>query len=161
MILLIILLLIIGLLAWILISPVLIEIDTRVPRLELRWMSIGKAFLSYEGEWLLLIRVMFFKKTIHLESLKASSKKIQRKVARKKTNRIKLVKKIVRMIKVFRIEDWKLSMDVGDNIQTAWLYPLNYLNLSYGHLQINFSGENYFMAKLRSRPWKLLYASMR
>ena len=151
---------IISLVCWLIFSPIIIQFDTRVPKAELRWISIGKVLLWYEGEWWLSFRILFFRKKISLASISISPKKIEKK-RRQKTNRALLLRKMFRVLKIFRIQEWQLSIDTGNYLYNAWLYPVNFLPYSYGHLYINFNNENYFFIKVRSSPWKMIYAYLR
>lgn len=72
-----------------------------------------------------------------------------------------LLKKAVRIIKTFRVTEWRLAVDTGDHTRNAQLYPLNFLPGTFRHLQINFRDENYLVLKIRNRPWKILYAFLR
>ncbi len=66
-----------------------------------------------------------------------------------------------RVLATFRVEQWQLAIDTGDYVLNAQLYPVNFLPRCYGHLQINFTGENYGYIRIRNRPWQLLYAYLR
>lgn len=148
------------LLCWIIFSPIIIQVDTRVPKAELRWISIGKVVFWYEAEWWLSFRILFFRKKIRLASITVSPKKIEKK-RRQKTSKISLLRKMLKMLRAFRIQEWQLSIDTGNYLYNAWLYPVNFLPYSYGHLHINFNNENYFFIKVRSSPWKMIYAYLR
>ena len=132
---------------------------------KLEWISIGKAVLWYDNEWWLSMRILFYKKTIRFSEIKSKPKKIKEPTSKKKPKRrmkIKqLLKKIVRIIKTFRVTEWQLAVDTGDHTQNAQLYPLNFLPYAFKHLHINFSNENYLLLKIRNRPWKILYAFLR
>ncbi len=74
---------------------------------------------------------------------------------------MRLLKKMIRVMRTFRVIEWQLSVDTGDYIRNAWLYPLNFLPYGHGHLYINFREENYFFTRIRNRPWKMLVAYLR
>jgi hypothetical protein len=141
------------------------EIDTRIPVAKLRWISIGKAVIWYEDEWWLSIRLLFYQKTIRFSEMKSRYKKI--KVAtpkRKPKRRMKvrlMIKKILRVIKTFRVIEWRLAVDTGDHTRNAQLYPLNFLPGMFQHLQINFRDENFLVLKITNRPWKIIFAFFR
>ncbi|MEP7374991.1 MAG: hypothetical protein ABI675_16460 [Chitinophagaceae bacterium] len=150
---------------WLLTSTVEVEIDSRVPMAKLRWISFGKVVLWYDDEWRLSIRILFFKKIIRLSEIKSKPEKIKDAAAKKKSKRRmkirQLLKKAVRIIKTFRVTEWRLAVDTGDHTRNAQLYPLNFLPGTFRHLQINFRDENYLVLKIRNRPWKILYAFLR
>lgn len=59
----VVLLLLILLPAWMLLSPLQFEIDTRVPIIMVKWKSIGNATVFYKDDELWLrVRVLFFSK---------------------------------------------------------------------------------------------------
>jgi len=97
--------------------------------------------------------------------MKSKPKKIKDTAKKKKPKRRMelrpLLKKIVRIIKTFRVTEWRLAIDTGDHTRNAQLYPLNFSPRTFRHLYINFSDENYLLLKTRNRPWKILYAFLR
>ena len=163
MIWLIIILVLILFIAWLLLSPVIMEIDTRVPHAGLRWVSIGNVNIWYDEEWWLSMQILFFRKTIRFSNLKRKTKKTRKRIAKKKKkgNPISKLSKMIMVIKTFRVTEWHLSVDTNDPVLNAQLYPLNYWHSVYGHLNINFNEENYLLVRIRNRPWKILYAFMR
>jgi hypothetical protein len=156
--------LLILILYWLLVSPLVIEIDTRLPQAELRWISIGNVRIWYENEWWLSMRIFFFRKTIRLAKIKNKSKKNKSPIEKKPKRRMKpkrILVKAWRVIKTFRVTEWRLAVDTGEYVHNAQLYPLNYLPYTFEHLYINFRDENFLVLKIRNRPWKMLYAFLR
>lgn len=150
------------LLLWFLISPFIIEIDSRKPLAMLKWVSIGKAAIWYDEEWWLGFRVLFFQKKIRLSSIKDKQKKVAAPLVKKTKRKRKLsFRKILNVVRTFRIEEWKLAIDTGDYARNAQIYPLNFLPKLSGHMQINFNDENYLYVRIRNRPLKMLYAFLR
>jgi len=151
------------LILWLLISPLLIEIDTRVPRAEMRWQSIGHATASYDGEWWLSFRVLFYHKTIRFTEIQAKphKKKNRQKKSEKTVPVNRMLKKIATVLKTIHVTEWQLAIDSGNYILNAKLYPLNYLPHTAEHIHVNFTDENYLVLKARNRPWKILYAFLR
>ena len=158
----IIFLFILSVLTWLLISPLILEIDTRIPVIEVRWVSIGKAMIWYENEWLLSFRVLFFRKTVRMEAIKGKSgKKKVMPGQRKKRGLKRMPLRMLQVAGTFSVVQWKLAIDTGDYPLNGILYPLNFLPRVSGHLSFNYNGENYLHAKLRNRPWKIVYAFFR
>lgn len=157
------LLILIIFLCWLLIAPVIMEIDTRVPHAGLRWVSIGNVKIWYDEEWWISIEIFFFRKTIRFSNMKSKSRKaVKTKVKKKQKGKtISNLVKIIRVIKTFRVTEWHLAVDTNDSILNAQLYPLNYWRGIYGHLHINFNEENFLFVRIRNRPWKILYAFIR
>ena len=151
------------LLAWILLSPVVIEIDTRVLRAQIRWFGIGHAKLWYDDEWQFSFRVLFFGKTVRLADRKAkpSKKKItagKKKPKNRKTGSARVFKRMVKVLRTFRVEEWKLAIDTGDYTRNAQLYPLNFIPFNRKHLYINFNNRNYLVLKISNRPGRIVLA---
>ncbi|HLG40915.1 MAG TPA: hypothetical protein VI461_14645 [Chitinophagaceae bacterium] len=162
---LIILVVIAAFVCWLLFSPLILEIDTRIPRAGLRWINIGNAWIWYENEWWLSFRILFFRKTIRFAEIKSKPKKIagvkKKRKRKRKMQPMSLLKKIIRVLKTFRVTKWQLAVDTGDYVRNAQLYPLNYTKYTFNHLYINFTGENYLTLGIRNRPWKIIYALLK
>jgi len=159
----IVLIVLFGALLWLLVSPVVLEIDTRTPAATVNWRTIGDVQVWFEDEWWLSFRLFFFRKTIRFADMKSKEKKkrpgrIKRK---KKIDFRRMLRKIGQVITSFQVMEWRLALDTGDNCRNAQLFPLNYLPRSTDHLLINFMDENYLVLKIRNRPWKMLYAFLR
>jgi hypothetical protein len=157
----IILSLIILLLAWILLSPLQFEIDTRVPIVMVQWKSIGHATLFYEDEvWWLQIRVLFFYKKWNLFQMIFANKK--KKVAqnrrRKKERKHLPVLKFFKILKTFQIVQWEIAFSADDNSKNAFWYCLNFFPLTSGHVRINFFDENYLVLIIRNKASRMAYA---
>jgi len=151
---------------WFLLSPLELQIDTRIPQASVQWIGIGKAVLVYEKEeWWLKVRVLFFYKKWSLLKIifaERKKKKRARPVQRKKTTaKSKRLPKFFHLLKTFRVMQWKIAMDTGDSVKNAWLYPLNFSPYTWQHVHINFMDENYLVLTIRNVPWRLAYAWMK
>jgi len=145
--------------SWLLFSPLELQIDTRTPHASFRWISVGKAMISYECDrWCVTIRFLFFYKRWELEKLIFRKRKTGKQIKKETRRRNDWVRKIVNIIKSFKVVKWQAAIDTGDTIGNAWLYPLNFLPKTRKHCHINFSDENYLMIKIRNAPWKVAYA---
>jgi len=152
-------------LCWLFLTPLELQIDTRTPQASLRWISVGKAIVTYEKDiWWLKIRILFFYKQWELEKLIFAPKKkkrAKRVPQKRKTVKSKRLRKFFDLLKTFRVVKWQMAIDTGDSIKNAWLYPLNFFPHIGKHLYINFTDENYLVLKIRNAPWKLAYAFMK
>lgn len=148
-----------------LLSPLSMEIDTRIPVASLYWQNIGSAAIWYDDKWRLSMRLFFYSKTMSIHELKNKPGKkkttLQKKKLRKKGSRFQKVKKLLRVLQTFRVTEWKLALDTGDFTRNAQLYPLNFIPYAAEHLHINFTGETYLLVKIRNRPWNILIAYFR
>jgi hypothetical protein len=149
-------------LSWLLFAPLELQVDTRTPQACVRWITIGKAILTYENEkWWLRMRVLFFHKQWELEKLLFAKKK-RRKPAKRIKKQAKpaanKLRKFFNVMKSFRVTKWQVGIDTGDVTEVASLYPLNFLPHTWKHCHLNFIDENYFLMTVRNTPWKLAYA---
>lgn len=153
------------LIVWVLCSALVLQVDTRVMQADMRLGYMASASIWYDSEWRLGVRVFFFRKTMRLAGLKRSTgkkKTVRRKRSpRKKMNARRFIKKMLRVLRTFRITQYELAIDTDDYVLNAQLYPLNFLPYAKGHLLVNFNNENYLALTVRNRPWKILYAFFR
>ena len=150
-------------LGWLLLAPLQLQIDTRIPEISFRWISVGKAKIVYEQDkWWLKISVFFFFKQWDLEGLIFKPKKKVKK-NRPKTKRglSKWLRKLFNLIKTFRVTKWQIAIDTGDDVRNAWLYSLNFYPGIRRHFCVNFFDESYLLLEIRNAPWKMVYALMK
>ena len=150
---------------WLLVSPVELEIDTVSAKAEFRWLSVGAIRVWYEDEWWLSMRVFFFRKIIPFSKIKKEPKKVTTaSVNGRQKRKLKtkwILKKIIHVTSTLQVTEWQLAVDTGEYAWNARLYPLNFLLYTFGHLHINFRGENFLVVKIKGRPLKILYAFLR
>ena len=150
-------------LGWLLLAPLQLQIDTRIPEISFRWISVGRAKIVYEQDkWWLKISVFFLFKQWDLEGLIFKPKKKVRK-NRPKTKRglSKWLRKLFNLIKTFRVTKWQIEIDTGDDVRNAWLYSLNFYPGIRRHFCVNFFDESYLLLEIRNAPWKMVYALMK
>jgi len=151
-------------LCWLLLSPLVMELDTRIPGAAVQWLNIGHAELWYDEEWFLSMQLLFYHKTFRMDELRKKSpwkKALPQKKKTKKMSKSRMAMKIFHVLQSFRVTEWKLAIDTDDYALNAQLYPLNFIPRTVEHLQINFAGENYLLLKIRNSPWKILHAWFR
>ena len=161
----IILFLLISILAWILLSPLELKIDTRVPVIIIQWKSIGRASVGYEkDEWWLNIHILFFNKNWSLMQMifadKKNTKKVEKIQSQRRKSSSKWIGKILRIIKTFKIKQLQIAIGSSDNTINAKLYPLNFLPLTRQYIYINFIEENYLLLTIKNQPFRIIYALM-
>jgi hypothetical protein len=157
----IILLLLILLPAWLLLSPLQFEIDTRVPIIRLQWKSIGNATLFYNNdEWWLRIRVLFFSKKWNLIQMFFANRKKQKKMDRRPREKgTKMsVSKIFKILKTFQIVQWEMAISEAEDTKNAYWYWLFFFPITRKHIRINFIDENYLILVIQNRVWRMAYA---
>jgi hypothetical protein len=159
----IILFLLISILAWILLSPLELKIDTRVPVIIIQWKSIGSAMLLYEEEeWWLKVRVLFFYKNwslMHLVFANRKKQKTKNETHRKKSGgRSGTALKFFKILKTFQIVQWEIAYSADDNRTNARWYYINFLPFMRKHVHVNFFDENYLVLIIRNRAWRMAHA---
>lgn len=155
-----ILLALVLLITWILLTPIVVQADTRIPAALVQWGRIGGCRFWFDGEWKLAFRILFFRKTLPVATLKGKRKK-PRTHPQKKKKKGPPFGKIIQVLRSFRVEAWQLAVDTGDYTRNAKLYPFNHAPVFREHLWINFTGENYLYLRIRNRPGRILWAWIR
>jgi len=149
-------------LIWLLLTPMEVQIDSRIPQVLIRWAGIGQgACIQKDDTWLLSAKILFFKKTWPLSELISrkpkTNKHIHKTVTQKLIKRTIDLNKIFLLIRTFRVVHWQTAIDTNDPVHNAWLYALNFLPCTKQYLYINYHGANYLSITIRSKLWKLLY----
>ena len=163
MVLLIIIILLTRIIIWLLTAPVYIEIDTRISEAKVRWTPIGRCTIWYRQEWLLYVRVPFYRHTFRLAAPTFQKKKPTEKKAKpaQRKNIPRKLRKGWQVLQSCTVQQWQLSIDTGDYAKNAVLYPLTFYPALYGHLMISFTNESYFFIRIRNQLWKILVVYLR
>lgn len=70
-----------------------------------------------------------------------------------------ILKKVIKVIKSFKIKELFLNIDTGDVIYNAYLYPLFYFLGGHNRsLFVNYSGEVQFKVTIQNRLINMLIA---
>ena len=79
------------------------------------------------------------------------------KLKKKKRNKGYGIRKMIRLLRSFKIRQFYLNIDTGDVIKNAKLYPVfAFLNYSIGGFQINFMGKNQVVIRIENRPIRII-----
>ncbi|HRH49321.1 MAG TPA: hypothetical protein PLP23_11270 [Panacibacter sp.] len=144
-------------------APFEFDVDTRIREIKIAWWGIGNVAITYKHEeWFVTFRVFWFRKQLKLENIHPPVKKIKQHKKRKaiKINIQNGLKSFIAVMRTFKVSACRLSLDTGDVILNAWLYPLNHF-IGLRYCNINFQGENYFVLKARNNIGRILYAWFR
>jgi len=152
-------------LVWLLLTPFELQVDTRIPQVSLRWISIGRATAFYDNErWTIRLRVLFVNKQWDLEELIFANKKKRRarkRTAKQRKQGMGKFRKFLNVIKSFQMTECKVAIDTEDSLRNAWLFPLNFLPTTQEYCWVNFIDENYLVLRIRNAPWKVAYAFLK
>ena len=166
-VLLILLLLIMALVVFLVFTPVSLRIDTYRKEYYVQVWGVIRAWLEWDRGPILKLRVPFY--VIRLDPLAPAHKKekkpaIKKRRARRKRHRGGTTSgrfmKVSKLIRSFRVREFKLELDTGDVVQNAYWYPLFFhLNrLGKGTWQVNFAGHNGMILHLENRAIRVLWA---
>jgi hypothetical protein len=163
MVLLVFLVILLFLLGWLLLSPLLISIDTRVPVVEVKWVSIASiSLILLEGKWRLKIHVLFYNTLKDLSSLirrkRLPGKKAVNKKSKKPKHPLKVLRAIIRVVKSFSVRNCNLTFDTGDYATNSTLYALYAYPIIASHVLINYQSNNFFTVQMKNTPLKMLKA---
>ena len=158
---LIILSIILLLILWIILAPIELFLDTRIPIVYLRIVSIGIASVQFrEGELWLSIRVFFMQFHWRIQDLSKKEKISTTKPVRKKNSKGgKVLTRVLRVLKSLRIRTFELRLKPQDYTVAGQLYPLNFIPLPGPcKLSVSFSEEAYLLLRTTTAPWRIALA---
>lgn len=169
MILLIIGVCLIGMVSVVLISPLVIWIDSAKNEYEVRWKGIGRMIMVPDQDKLFILRLRIF--FLEWRFLPFSSSGIQQREKSKEKGstaaepvmgRKISLRTLLRMLRSFHVQELEVEVDTGDYVRNAYLYPLFYF-LSDGRKQwlVNYKGINRIRMVIQNRPIRMLYAAIR
>ncbi len=153
---------IIAVAVFLLLTPIILNIDTRKKEYSIHWKYLAKASLEPHKEELLRVKVkvLFFK--FYFNPMDEFFK--NRRVKKLKTNKpiTKRRKhfdfyKGLKVLKTCKIKRFAWELDTGNVITNAKLYPpFAMLNYYVGGFNINFEGRNYLSVCIQNRPINIL-----
>ncbi len=156
MVLAIILLFLILLIVGLLFIPLEIYINTNSNQYYAQLKGLAKASIEQDGEEILRIRLRIPFKDFFFYPLRKSSAPKETKAVKKKEKKKKRKigpRRILRILKSFKVKQMLIDIDTGNCITNAKLYPAFALFNHYvGGFQINFVGRNQMVLLLQNRP---------
>lgn len=162
MILLITLIVLAVLLAWLLVAPMYLIVDSRRNLVGFRWQTIGAAYLLLTRDDLLLrTRIFFWKKDWRPLQWKRSKEKKERKKPSKKKKKKSWMnfRRVRRLLRSFRVKTLRINVDTDDYVVNSYLYPLfMLLDRSRQSLRVNYEGEFECRLEIENRGYRILNA---
>jgi len=77
-----------------------------------------------------------------------------------KTNKKLLIKRAYRIISTFRLKKFRISIDTGNYIRNAYLYPLTHIIHSENiGIDVNYRRENNIMLQFINRPINIIFGT--
>lgn len=159
------LVLLVTLLLW---APLALEIDSRHSIYQVSWWYLFRAkALPVNDDLIIDGQILFFRKQWSVLEILA-----KRRVQKEKADKINAQKKkrgrfSWRMVKAllgsFKVERLDVSLDTGDVIWNAWLFPLaetlhHALRVRQSGFRINFTGQNYIDLKVTNCAGRMAWA---
>lgn len=160
MLLYLILLLLTGMLIYLLLMPIILEINTAGNRYLLQIGKLAIVYLEPHPEKIIRIRLRSFFRNFYFYPLtRNSDKKESKPLNGKKIKPRKWVsfKRVFKLIRSFKIKKLSVVIDTGDFTTNAKWYPVFYfLGEAGGEWHMNFEGKNALEIKLTNRPIYLI-----
>jgi hypothetical protein len=179
MILSIIILFFLAIILWILLSPMILLIDTRNSIYSFSLKTIASVRVEYD-DWKLLLhlQILFYKKTLivpddFIGNDKKEKKPKKKKVKKKKEKKTKISilraiefgkKYLGELLDSFQVKELYVNFDTKNYPLNGMLIPvfstLNYYSDNI-HCYVNFEGNNIFYLDLRNRLWNFLVIAIK
>ncbi len=148
-------------LVYVLLAPIALVINTDKNQYFIEQKGLLKAQLATDEKEVFKIRMKVFFFNFNLYPLKkktsSKSKKKHVKLKRKRSKKTVKFKRVMSVIKSFKIKKFHLELDSGDCINNAKLYPafafLNYMNID---CHINFTGRNSLILAIENKPIRII-----
>ena len=157
------------LLAFLMVTPLVLKVDTIRGDYFLKMTGLFKISVIPGSESLPHIRLRFFFFSYELDPLKLAQKvnkkqgKKKREKEKKKRKKPPSVKgmpgKLRRVLASFHVKQFHLDLDTGDPILNGYLYPVFFfLNGGNRKTSINYFGRNELVIVIENRMYHILYA---
>lgn len=156
-----------------LVTPVVVDLDTRSAHAELRWGWIGDLRVQVdEGPLRYRARVLFIRWTRPIRSgqpvqarVPVPSKKEGAKAKRKNRSfvgRRWVLRAAWKVFRATRVRRFHLVLDTDDVVLNAWLFPVFHLMRLRGmDVEVRFSGGSELAATISHSPARMLWAMLR
>lgn len=168
LVILLVLVLLINILLW---APLALEIDSKHSVYRLSWWCLFRAdVIPVKGDFMIDGQIFFFRKqwsVMELLAKKGDHKGEAKKSLnerKKKKRRIPLSWKMMKaLLRSFKVERFDVSLDTGNVIWNAWLFPLaetlhHALRVKHRGLHISFTGDNRIDLKVTNRAGRMAWA---
>ena len=158
----------VSLLIIVLITPIVLTIDTPTKEYSLRWGRMAKAQVTeVPGDVRLLYRVgRIWKRDRSLLDMvfqpgKKDAQPNRSRRARSKSRRSSL-KTVLSLIRSFRMRRCEINVDTGDFATNAYLYPVtSMLNSWRGRWRVNFNGDVEVHLLIDNSLWRVIRTLIR
>jgi hypothetical protein len=156
---------------WLLLAPFSLRLDTYRDEYYLKWHSIGSArLLLLDGELAIGLRLGPWRKKLYPLRPGAKPEKTAAEEQpatpqpgpAKKPRRPFPWRKMLRVLRTFRVREFQLEIDTDDFARNAWLFPLVHsIGALRRRVHINFLGRNEGVLVVKNRLWDMGWAWVR
>jgi len=157
----------IALLLGLLLSPFILQVDTRRNEYALRWQGLASAtIIPLKDDLLLRLRLPFWRKDFSIFQLMLKPTQNKPTRTRGATSKSKSTSKwrftwnrFFKVLKSFRVHYFRMELDTDDYVTNAYLYPaFYYMNTPTRYVAINFQGRNQCAFRVQNRLASILIA---
>lgn len=150
------------LISYLLLAPIILEIDSDAGICRVRFHKIVSANLKIDEESIFLkLKLAGWRKKYNLLDFITKPKEKKSVIKRSKKERDNLsFKKMFRILKSFRVRRFFISVDTDNMQMDGFLYPVFLLiqNLTGKKIQINFIGENTVKLTIENNIARVMWA---
>lgn len=143
-----------------LLIPINICVDTSQEQYYIQLRGLVKASIEGHREEILQIHFRTLFTNFYFYPLrKRTSPKLKKtkEVTTEKSKRKIPFRRIIQLLKSFKVKKLAMDIDTGNCILNAKLYPaFTFLNYRFGNFNINFEGKNQMVLFLQNRPIHIL-----
>ena len=139
---------------YILLVPIVLFIDTNTNQYFIKLKGLAKASIEQHKVEILRIKLTVLYLNFYFYPLQYLRIKKKKETAAKHTKNRKIgFKKMMCILKSFKVKKLLLNIDTGNCILNAKLYPFFlFLNYYIGYFSINFEGRNRLVLEVENRP---------
>ncbi len=148
------LILILLVIIYLLIIPIILFIDTNTNQYYIQLKGFAKASIESRKIEFLRVKLNILFMTFYFYPIQYKQSKKKNLNEKKLTHkRFSNFKRIMRLLKSFKVKKFLINIDTGDPILNAKLYPIfSLLNISKGNFNVNFKNINQLTLHLENRP---------
>lgn len=158
---------------YLLLVPVILEVDTRngLYRLRIHWLVWGRMYFIDMEPWVEVKIAWWIRRYNLLEILKerGGQKEEKEPLAKQKIEKGKVKSKrsykvnwhqLLAVLRSFKVEEFSWALDTHDYALNAKLYPILWaFGFKTGHnVRVNFQGENYLVLTIKNKVWRVIKA---
>ena len=149
-------------LAYLLLAPVYIEVDTTADLYRVRFHKFASTALLITGNSILInLKIAWWQKRIDLFAPEKQPRNKKQKPAKRAIRRRRVSFRTIRaLVKTFKVKHFYLTADSGDPAFNGRLYPVVYAIRVFSgqNVSVNFSGRNEIVLKIENNLARVIRA---